>query len=73
MFLRDPLKEKKEKRFSPLDEFQQLTSYLPSQDVLQMMPQIQKEKLKGKLLSLKNNYQFGPEQTTAIDSLLKGM
>jgi serine/threonine protein kinase len=73
MFLRDPLKEKKEKRFSPLDELHQLTAYLPSQDVLQMMPQIQKEKLKGKLLSLKNNYQFNTEQVSAIDKLLKGV
>ena len=66
MFLRDPLKEKKEKRFSPLDELQQLTSYLPSQTVLQMMPQIQKEKAKRKVaiskaqLSIRQRNKYRP-------------
>lgn len=57
-------------RFSPLDELHQLTNYLPDKEILKLMPEAQKQALKGRITKLKDVHGFDKEQKHQADELL---
>ncbi|MEK7406906.1 MAG: protein kinase [Acidobacteriota bacterium] len=60
-------------RFSPLDELRQLEAYLPSTEILRLMPVMRRQRLQERLRALKNTHGFNAEERHRADMLLQNV